>query len=270
MTHAQWEATIRSKVGTSWNLHEQLPRQLDLFILLSSLSGVYGSVSQANYAAGNTYQDALARYRTLQGEKAIAFNLGWMRTIGIIAENEDYQKLREISANMNHVEEEELLSLLEIYCDSRQPVPPPSRSQLLVGVVTPSDCQIKGIPPPDDMNRPLFSSFTQALDIGLRTDRGDKVDSATLFKAAETEEAKVQIVIQALATKLARSLSILTDDIDADKRLFEYGVDSLVAVELRNWIAKEFLADVAVFDIMGGATVAALCNLVTKRSKIEN
>lgn len=55
MSHAQWELTIKSKALTSRNLHEPLPRDLDFFILFSSLGGVYGNVAQSNYAAGCTY-----------------------------------------------------------------------------------------------------------------------------------------------------------------------------------------------------------------------
>ncbi|KUJ11795.1 uncharacterized protein LY89DRAFT_594561, partial [Mollisia scopiformis] len=109
------------------------------FIFLSSLSGIYGSVSQSNYAAGNTFQDAMAQYWIFHGEKTISFNLGWMRTIGIIVENEEYQRVREMGADMNQIEEEELMALLDIYCDPAHPIFPPSRSQLLVGVVTPRD-----------------------------------------------------------------------------------------------------------------------------------
>ena len=53
MTHAQWSKTIRCKVNASWNLHQLLPSDLDFFLLLSSIVGIYGSPGQANYAAAN-------------------------------------------------------------------------------------------------------------------------------------------------------------------------------------------------------------------------
>ncbi|KAJ8130428.1 hypothetical protein O1611_g3200 [Lasiodiplodia mahajangana] len=89
MSHAQWEVTIRSKVDTSWNLHQLLPPgTLDFFILLSSLSGLYGSIAQSNYAAGCTFQDALAQYRSgicadnNDDEANVSLDIGWMRNIG--------------------------------------------------------------------------------------------------------------------------------------------------------------------------------------------
>ena len=41
-----------SYVG-SWNLHELMPRDLDFFIMLSSLAGILGNRGQSNYRAGN-------------------------------------------------------------------------------------------------------------------------------------------------------------------------------------------------------------------------
>jgi aryl carrier-like protein len=49
----------------------------------------------------------------------------------------------------------------------------------------------------------------------------------------------------------------------------EYGLDSLVAVELRNWFAKNVQADVAIFDILGGSTIKALGATVASKSQFR-
>ncbi|CAG8952791.1 hypothetical protein HYFRA_00009036 [Hymenoscyphus fraxineus] len=270
MTHKQWETTIRSKVHTSWNLHTLLPSNLDFFILLSSLSGIYGGISQANYAAGNTFQDALARYRVSRGQKATSFDLGWMRTIGVIAENEEYQNHRVMEGDMAKIEEDEILSLFEIYCNPSHPVLSPDESQILVGVITPRDYFEQGTEQPDMMRHPLFSSFGRVSGSTDASEEGDGTDCTVRFKKAETEGQRTDVVVSALVAKLARSLSMVADDVDPSKKLFEYGVDSLVAVELRNWIAKQFMAEVAVFDIMGGSSITDVSVLVTKRSSIND
>lgn len=71
-----FNVAIKPKVHGSWNLHNLLPQNLDFFIPLSSLSGACGFGSQANYDSGNTYQDALTRYRVIKGEKAVSLDLG--------------------------------------------------------------------------------------------------------------------------------------------------------------------------------------------------
>jgi aryl carrier-like protein len=267
MTFQQWEVAIGSKVPTSRNLHDLLPCDLDFFILLSSLGGIFGNVSQSNYAAGNAFQDALAQYRCSKGEKALSINLGWMRTIGAVAENEEYQNFRMDGADMAQIEEEELMSLLDIYCDPVH-ICDPSKSQILIGTVTPAHLQAHGLNIPDAMKVPLFSSFSTVIG-GSNINSTDAEDVATLFKQSESDAQRADLVVQALSKKLARSLSRNPDDLDTGKALFEYGVDSLVAVELRNWIGREFAADVAVFDIMGGATILAVGALVASKSSIS-
>lgn len=77
MTREGYVTAINPKVQGSWNLHEIFPStQLDFFIMLSSLVGVAGNVSQANYSAGGSFQDALARYRNARGLPAVTLDLG--------------------------------------------------------------------------------------------------------------------------------------------------------------------------------------------------
>lgn len=271
MTHSQWQETIRSKVNTSWNLHKLLPQGLDFFVLLSSLSGIYGSIAQSNYAGGCASQDALARYRVAHGEKAVSFDLGWIRNIGIVAETELYQQNRQTSADMMPIEDTELMALLDIYCDPSHDMGADlSLSQLLVGAVTPADCLRRGLDPPTLSLRPMFSRFSRVLGEGQQQDSDgrNKVDFAALFCRAETVEERAAIVILGLSTKLARAMSIEVDDVQPSRQLSDYGVDSLMAVELRNWFSKEFGANVAVFEIMGTSTITSIGRLVVEKSDV--
>lgn len=136
MTHSQWDLTIRSKVNTSWNLHTMLPKDLDFFVLLSSLSGIHGSVSQSNYAAGCTFQDSLAHFRLANNQRAISIDIGWMRASGIIAETERYQINRKHAGDTGQIEDEELLAVLDLCCDPSQPLSPLKKSQLLMGIIS--------------------------------------------------------------------------------------------------------------------------------------
>lgn len=75
MTYQDWRIAMEPKVYGTWNLHEAFGSSLDFFVLLSSSGGIVGSFSQGNYCAGNTFQDAFARYRAglqLSGKSLIA------------------------------------------------------------------------------------------------------------------------------------------------------------------------------------------------------
>lgn len=269
MTLTQWEQTSRSKVESSWNLHKLLP-DLDFFILLSSVSGVVGNPGQSNYAAGCTFQDALARHRSQRGQKAISIDLGVMRSIGIVAETERLQQHFQSSKGLIQVEEAEFLSLLDICCDPSYR-PEGHRCQMVVGLETPASLLARSLEPPEVLQRPLFARFSQlpGRSGGSSDGTAGGVDAARLFRQAESVAERAQVVVEALSKRLARTLSIKLEDVDTHQALHAYGVDSLIAVELRSWLGKEFAADVPVFEIVSGKTIEAVGELVAKTSRIE-
>ncbi|KAJ6031693.1 Acyl transferase/acyl hydrolase/lysophospholipase [Penicillium herquei] len=273
MTFAKWDLAIRSKVQTSWNLHQLLPGDVDFFILLSSLAGVVGQMASSNYAGGCTFQDALARYRVSQGQAAISIDIGWMRNIGIIAETGAYQRQRQAANDMRPVDGAELLALLTICCDPENSQRSPVESQILFGLRTPADHFTRGNTPPALLNRPLLSTFSYIPDSGASAEQDPlkkkAIDPAILFQQSTDPSERQQIFLRALAVKLAGSMSISPDDVVSSKPLSTYGVDSLMAVDLRNWIGTTFGATIAVFDIMGGVSLAKIADLVAEKGTVK-
>ncbi|CAN9081152.1 unnamed protein product [Alternaria alternata] len=271
MTHAQWKKTIDSKVKSSWNVHALLPNDLDFFILLSSAAGVLGNAGQSNYAAGCTFQDALSSFRKSFGRKAVSIDLGLMSTVGFVAENEGVKKTLERYEGLRAIEEAEFLALMDILCDLEHP---PNLStingQVTMGITTPADLALdNGTMPMEHMHQSLFAYFVQTEAMASSSMQANGVNSAALFRQAESVEEMGRIVVESLVRKIARALSMSLEDVDTDKALHLYGVDSLVAVEIRNWITKEFMADVPVFELMSGKSILAIAQLVTKNSQIR-
>ncbi|KAF2868359.1 hypothetical protein BDV95DRAFT_500684 [Massariosphaeria phaeospora] len=275
MTHAQWTQTIQSKVQSSWNMHRLLPKQMDFFILVSSLSGIYGLPSQSNYAAGNTFLDALARTRATAGGfgTSVSLDLGWMQDVGIVAERADYRRLRENVRDMIPIRTEDLLAVLEHYCDPSLPAPGPEQSQLLIGVKTPDDSRVCGEVPLPYIRRPLFAPFDvirpHAATLAGRAGGGGVApeDAAQLFAQASGATERTEVVVDVLKKKLSHALGIQVEDIDARRNLSDYGVDSLMGVELRNLMWQDFNVSVAVFEIMGGGDIRSLAQLVAKKAE---
>jgi acyl carrier protein len=244
---------------------------MEFFILLSSIAGIIGSPGQSNYAAGCTFQDALARSRTTAGYRAsVSINLGRMRTIGIVAETEEYRRIRLNDSEMAQVEEVDLFALLDHYCNPLLPVVDAEHSQVLIGVLTKAHYQAHGRTPNDILNRPLFAAFDApplyAAD-GNTAGVSMHEDPASLFRQATGLQDRSAVAVSALMAKLARILDVAAEDIDPHRTLSDYGTDSLMAVELRNWIRRDFGVTVAIFDIIGVASIKKVGQLVAERAE---
>ncbi|KAJ8129011.1 hypothetical protein O1611_g4623 [Lasiodiplodia mahajangana] len=115
------------------------------------------------------------------------------------------------------------------------------------------------------IRKPMFRSIEAALvtsdasaDAKGTAGNSSRVDLARYFATKPTTDEAASAVSDALATKLAGILSISRDNIDMAVPIHSFGVDSLVAVEIRNWLKKEVRADVAIFEILEATSVAAL------------
>ncbi|QSZ30469.1 hypothetical protein DSL72_000023 [Monilinia vaccinii-corymbosi] len=267
MTFEDWETAIKPRISGSWNLHTLLPDNMDFFLLLSSVGGLIGYAGQANYAAGSTYMDALARYRINHGQKAVSLDLGWMESAGAIAESEFLQKIMLAAGHTIPIPEAYFLSMLDKYCDPGLDVG--ANVQVAFGLQTPAGRRAMDAEILQWMTRDTFSHLDQndSRDSGT-AETGTSIDYTSLFRTVGSISEAVQVVMKSLVKKISRALLMPIENIDTSRPLYEYGVDSLLAVELRNWYSRELGADVAVFDIMGSGDFEALCTLVVQRSAL--
>lgn len=275
MSFPQWEAAVRPKVDGSWNLHKLLPHSMDFFILLSSVSGICGQHGQSNYAAGNTYLDALAHYRVARNEKAISINLGAMVSDGYLVENEKVMERLLSYGSMLPITRDDLNSLLDYYCDPSLDVLSLETCQSVVGINTPQNIRALGRDLPSWLQQPFFRRMHQI--------PGDQTSQITGTSSASTRDFKAEfcnavtlvdagaLVSEALVIKMARSLSSISDYAELDLRspIHSYGVDSLLAVEVRSWIASQFQADVPIFEILSGTSFATLGMTVASKSLLR-
>ncbi|KAH8879535.1 hypothetical protein GQ53DRAFT_853631 [Thozetella sp. PMI_491] len=268
MAFDAWQASVAAKVAGTWNLHEALPRGMDFFIMLSSISAAGGNRGQANYAAGNAFQNALAEQRVAEGERATALGLGPFFDEGVMASDAALQaRFRGITG----VTMAELLALLDYHCD-----PSTRASRSACAPVT-----MRFAPGMESsqlayfLRKPMFSHVAAALTAATGGDSASRpahgsVDFGRVFASKPSTDEAGQVVANALAAKLADMLSLSRDEMDMAAPLHSFGIDSLVAVEIRNWLTKELRADIAIFDILGGASVVTLAAAAVGKTKKEN
>jgi hypothetical protein len=75
-------------------------------------------------------------------------------------------------------------------------------------------------------------------------------------------------IINALSARLAKDLQCNIDNIDRFRPLHDYGIDSLMAVEIRTWIIIKMQAEVSLFDVLSGGSLNALAIKIAKSSKL--
>lgn len=90
ITAEKFEQTLQPKANGAWNLHQAFSSHtLDIFVLFSSVAGILGSAGQSNYAAANTFLDALSEYRTKNGLAATSVSWGNIAEVGLAARQDN-------------------------------------------------------------------------------------------------------------------------------------------------------------------------------------
>jgi NADPH:quinone reductase-like Zn-dependent oxidoreductase/NADP-dependent 3-hydroxy acid dehydrogenase YdfG len=274
MAHAQWIEALRPKVQGTWNLHQASLSEpcakegLDFFVMLASISGSVGNRGQANYAAGNSYQDALAKYRRSLGLAATSVDLGLMQDIGLIAE-------RGGRSNLNDdivvpLTAKDFDSIFKVALNSEGHDVP---AQIITGLPTGGILQKQGIETTPFYYRDRRFAHMQAMgvDESLTSSAGANDDSASieeqLAAAASMEQANTT-VLKALRAQVAKALRCPAEDIDATKPMHTYGMDSLMAVDMRGWMQTKLKAEISLFDVMSGSSIGMLSEKISKASKL--
>jgi NADPH-dependent curcumin reductase CurA len=139
MTHEEYHQALNSKVQGAWNLHratEELGIPLDFLTLFSSISGLIGQKGQANYAAGNSFLDALAEYRKVRGLPACSIDLGAIDDVGYMSEHVDLLKALDTKAwtPINQSLLHEILRFAIEQQDKGAPINPASSAQLITSI----------------------------------------------------------------------------------------------------------------------------------------
>ncbi|KAI6442156.1 Type I Iterative PKS [Pyricularia oryzae] len=265
MTHAQWQQSLAPKVQGSWNLHRHTPKDVDFFTMLSSYCGVWGSRGQANYAAGCAFQDELAHLRRRQGLKAVSIDLGAVRDVGVLA---DQGALGDMAAWIEPfgIREDEfhavvMLAIARQAGEDWASKPP----QLVTGLATGEAAALAGVFP-FYLDDPRFSPIAQ-YDGRQAEDDGSADSSVAKLALVESLAEGVEMVASRIAATLSKSLQVPSEEIDTGRPLYFYGVDSLMAIEMRSWIVKEFVSDVSLFDILDHVPIRQLAETITKASK---
>ncbi|KAI1084321.1 putative polyketide synthase [Whalleya microplaca] len=272
--YSQIHGVLAPKVTGTINLHhatQYLP--LDFFLMTSSFIASVGIAAQSAYAAANAFQDAFARFRVSQNLPAISLATGALLDIGVISENDGFKQMLQRNGSYG-LSETEFLQLLEgALCQSSVPsahestlskLDPNSSAQILTSFEPARFTPYVDSGRMNDLvwyNNARFQAIRQAISdrtqVGTSAGGNKSGDVSSLsakLDAASSAEEKTAIAREAVAERLAKLLSIEPDELDVEKPMSRYGLDSLVAAELRNWLIKTFGVDITLLELLSKGT----------------
>ncbi|MDJ1179175.1 type I polyketide synthase [Roseofilum sp. BLCC_M91] len=226
---SQFETILRPKVVGGWVLHQLTQKlELDFFVNFSSIASVWGSKGQAHYAAANHFLDGLTDYRQSMGLPTYSINWGpWSG--GGMAAGESMNWLNQMG--VKPLEPEKAIAALEQVLASHSP-------QTVVA----------------DINWDVFKELYELGGKGAFLSKISRDSEATdgegasqqrsevlqeLDRAPESE--RLEILIEHLQTDVAKIIGLSKSKLpDPELGFFRMGMDSLMAVELRNRLIATF------------------------------
>lgn len=265
MTYGQWLAATGPKIAATWNLHNNLP-ELDFFVMLSSLTGLGGNTSQANYSAGGTFQDAFAKYRASLSLPAVSIDLASIQEVGFVANTEGVAE-RLTKTGLANIDEAQMLKIVETAIQN--PHRPVDLSQLITGILefdeasTVAWVQDKRFTSVQVNRNSHTGSRGRTDGQGSTTARlSDSLQSATNGSSAVT------LILEAIVSKLSEMFGLDAAEIDKKYPVSKYGVDSLIAVELRNWLVSSAGAETtSIFDVLHSPSLSVLAEKIGEKSR---
>jgi thioesterase domain-containing protein/NAD(P)-dependent dehydrogenase (short-subunit alcohol dehydrogenase family) len=251
------DAVFRAKVLGAWLLHRLLEEApLDFFVLFSSAASLLGSAGQANYAAANGFLDALAHHRRSLGLPALAINWGPWAEVGMAAGGAERGQ-RLAGRGIGSIPPEQGLEILDQLLRGGPPqvgVLPIQWPQLFQAL-------------PQARTSPLLAAIVR------EQETAEEVDGEAAARRRQVRQAlraappaEVAARLEALiAEQVAGVVGLPASRLDVRVPLNTLGVDSLLAVELKNRVESELGVIVPAVKLLEGPSIADLAAVLREQ-----
>ena len=281
MSSDDWHTAIGPKRNGAWNIHNALQaldgeKELDFFLMTSSVSGSVGTATESNYCAANHFLDQFAYYRRSLGLRAISLGLGMISDVGYLHENPEIQELL-VRKGIQAIPECEMLQMLDQSLGTFSPTTTPDKEQglghILTGLEPMAVLELRKMGFDGSMstlNDPRMALLARALEsMGPGPSGVEVVTENTRVELEILLSCGTSIrdrVTEMIGRRLSNALLIPLEKIDMEKAIEKFGVDSMLAAEIRTWFFQTLGVDIPFFVLLGPETsVISLSKLVEDR-----
>lgn len=251
LNEERFRSVMTPKVDGGWNLHRlTLDEELDCFVLFSSVASVFGSPGQGNYVAANAFLDALAHHRHALGLPALATNWGAWGEVGMVTRSARVRKNLTQGGIISFTPEQGVQLMAEML--RRDPIQ-------AMGAHIDWDKLLDAI---GAHLPPLFSSLAEEL---IKESSGSRKDLTREKLLAAGPKDRRQLMQGFLVEQIARVLKCSPSKVDTHQPLNRLGIDSLMAVELKNRVEADLELAVPVTALLQGPTLSQLATHLLKQ-----
>ncbi len=235
LTPDSLDQVLTPKVKGTWNLYRATSHcKLIRFVMYSSVTSVIGPAGQAAYAAGNEFQDSFAPYLRERGIPAVSIKWGAVSDFGYVADNPDHATSVERYGILAQSANDLLQALPEIL----------STDDSAEFIVASGPWAEHAWKTGDSHFAPRDSGVVPT-----------PAESQAISKNSANSGAGLA---NRVANCVARILELDNSSLDHQAPLADYGLDSLMAVELAHLIESECAIDVSAFQLLDNATISSL------------
>ena len=264
MTLDDYLSGLRPKVQGTINLDAAFgSASLEFFITLSSVSAILGKTGQLNYSSANAFQDEFAHQHAGKSHaQYISLNLGAIDGSEAITSLPTRQRelMRQGAILMTF---EELFKALEYAMG------PDARLDGCVQSIFGFDRHsMETVQDTFALKNLMFSKLPESSNQSFGDGSGAKVDIEDEVRKSGSIEAATQIISKAIVEKFSLFLNRSMEDLDPDQSPSSFGLDSLVSIELKNWMVRTFKATMQTAEVGDASSIVALARTIALRSKL--